>query len=109
MADDGEAYPRRRRFNLADLDSTPPVEVLSLGLTALTIVPSIDPSASSWTAVGMSGVAPISAVARASRGPRASLSGRGGVSVSSGLTDPVSRAPSPSFAMGGGVRGGGLM
>ena len=33
---------------------------------------------------------------------------RGGVSVSSGLTDPVSRAPSPSFAMGSGLRGGGV-
>ena len=98
MAD--KAYPRRSRFNLANLDSTPPVEVLSVGLASLTIVPSIDPSASSWTAGGMSGVAPISAIAWASRGQCSSLSGRGGVSVSSSLTDPVSRAPSPSFAVG---------
>ena len=56
----------------------------------------------------MSGVAPISAVGRASRGQRSSLAGRGGVSVSSGLTDPVSRAPSPSVAIGGGLRGGGF-
>ena len=64
MADYGGAYPRRSLFNLADLDSTPPVEELSLGLSSLTIVPSIDPSASSWTAGGMGGVAPISAATR---------------------------------------------
>jgi hypothetical protein len=108
MADDEGAYPRRSRFNLSDLDSTPPVEVLSLGLTSLIIVPSIDPSASSWTAGGMSGVAPILAIGRGSRGLRSSLGGQGGVSVSSGLTDPVSRAPSPSVAIGGGLRGGGV-
>ena len=62
MADDVGAYPRRSQFNLSDLDSTPPVEVLSLGLASLTIVPSVDPSVSSWTAGGMSDVAPISAV-----------------------------------------------
>ena len=68
MADDGGAYPWRSRFNLADLDSTLPLEVLSLGLALLTIFPLIDPSTSSWTAGGMSGVAPISAGRRASRG-----------------------------------------
>ena len=78
MADYGGAYPRRSLFNLADLDSTPPVEELSLGLSSLTIVPSIDPSASSWTAGGMGGVAPISAATWASRGQRSCLSGRGG-------------------------------
>ncbi len=78
MADDEGAYPRRSRFNLSDLDSTPPVEVLSLGLTSLIIVPSIDPSASSWTAGGMSGVAPILAIGRGSRGLRSSLGGQGG-------------------------------
>ena len=106
MADDGGAYPRRSRFNLADLDSTPPVEVLSLGLVSLTIVPSITPSASSWTAGGMGVVAPISAAAWASRGQHSLLSGWGGVLVSSGLTDPISMAPSPSFVMGGVLRGG---
>ena len=53
MADDGGAYPWRSRFNLADLDSTLPLEVLSLGLALLTIFPLIDPSTSSWTAGGI--------------------------------------------------------
>ena len=108
MSGDGEAYPWRRWFNLANLDSTPPEDVLSLGLMALTIIPSITPDESSWTAGGLSVVAPISAAAWVARGLRPSFSGRGGASVSSGLTNPASLAPSPLFAMGGLLRGGGV-
>ena len=109
MSEDGGAYPWRSRFNLANLDSPPPEDVLSLELASLTIVPSIDPSASSWTAGGMGVVAPISAAARVSRGQRSLLSGRGGLSVSSGLTDPASIAcHSPSFTMGVYCVGGGV-
>ena len=78
MSGDDEAYPWRRWFNLADLDSTPPEDVLSLGLMALTIIPSIAPDESSWTAGGLSVVAPISAAAWVARGLRPSFRGRGG-------------------------------
>ena len=108
MSGNGEAYPWRRRFNLADLDSTLPEDVLSLGLTALTIIPSIAPDESSWTAGGLSAVAPISAVARVAHCLRPSSSGRGGASISSGLTNLASLAPSPLFMMGGLLRGGGV-
>ena len=82
MSGDGEAYPWCRWFNLADLDSTPPEDVLSLGLTELTIIPSIAPDESSWTAGGLSAVAPISAAARVARGLRPSSSGQGGGGIS---------------------------
>jgi hypothetical protein len=108
MSGDGEACPWRRRFNLTNLDSTPPKDVLALELTVLTIVPSIAPDESSWTARGLSVVAPISAAARVAHGLRPSFSIWGGALVSSGLTDPTSMAPSPPFAMGGLLRGGGL-
>ena len=51
-------------------------------------------------------VAPISAAVWAPRGQRASISGRGEASVSSGLTDPASMAPSPSFEIRGLLHGG---
>ena len=72
-----EAYPRRRWVYLIDMDSPPLEEVLSLGLTAPAIVPSIAPSESSGTGGGMDVVAPISAAVWAPRGQRASISGRG--------------------------------
>ena len=77
VSNNGGAYPWRRRFNLADLDSAPPKEVLSLELTALRIVPLIAPSKSSWTAGGMGVVAPISATAWASGGQGPLISGQG--------------------------------
>ena len=108
MLGDGKAYPWRRWFNLADLDLTLPEDVLSLGLTALTIIPLMAPDKSSWTAGDSSAVAPISAAARVAHGLRPSSSGWGGASVSSGLTDPASLAPSRLFAMGGLLHGGGF-
>ena len=78
MSGNGEAYPWRRRFNLADLDLTPPEDVLALELMALSIVPSITPDKSSWTAGGLSAVAPISAAAWVARGLRSLFSVWGG-------------------------------
>ena len=45
-------------------------------------------------------MAPILAAAWALRGLFPSISSRGGASMSSGLTDPASMAPSPLFAIG---------
>ena len=56
---------------------------------------------------GMGVVAPILAAVWAPRGQRALISGRGEASVSSGLTDPASMAPSPLFAIGGLLHGEG--
>ena len=78
MSGNGEAYPWRRRFNLADLDLTPPENVLALELMALSIVPSITPDKSSWTAGGLRMVALISAAARVAHGLCPSFSGQGG-------------------------------
>ena len=101
-----KAYPRHRWVYLIDMDSPPLEEVLSLGLTAPVIVPSIAPSESQGRGGGMDVVAPISAAVWAPRGQRASISGRGEASVSSGLTDPASMAPSPSFEIWGLLHGG---
>lgn len=96
----------RARFSLEDEEDLVEAAVASasVAFSGLTILPPQQPSASgSWVGVG-GGLVPGS-VAPASR----ALRSRGGVSVSSGLTDLASLSLSAPFLGGGGVRGVGVL
>ena len=96
----------RARFSLEDEEDFVEAAVASasVAFSGLTILPPQQPSASgSWVGIG-GGLVPGS-VAPASR----ALRSRGGVSVSSGLTDLASLSLTTPFLGGGGVRGVGVL
>ena len=96
----------RARFSLEDEEDFVEAAVASasVAFSGLTILPPQQPSASgSWVGIGGGLVVPGS-IAPA---PRA-LRSRGGVSVSSGLTDLASLSLPAPFVGGGGGRGVGV-